>query len=582
MAVKITDRFASQCSVVYSNNYDTCGTITRSSIEYMTPSQLQDLFAPGGLFADLDAWFRTAIEMKACGTRTYGLYDWIMSGSERTKGKSLLSTQKVARNPSLLFPFILGFQESVINTDYWAVTQGQANSAYTALVTGPLTAADLALGAAADRVIRVVSRYGIDMDPKWFVDRDVVHIFSRSGGIAQDGAWKVLASEVSADLTYVDVLLTSQNAGSSSPYASAPTTGVLVAGLNNVSDFEKWCTNRPNYDGRKEVPFWFQTMRRTRCVDQQYREYFQRLNEPGVNEAFKRFGDLTLAQRNAQDEHEYQKRFVNAFFFNKPVSANQTLALWKSLETISTPSGFSIDPGTGGSIREKRANFIGVKEQLLRCDRVRDLQNNPLNFYEFLDENYRIMRARRSQGRQVTDIDWFTNSPYRGQIMSAFMQYYKDQYLNTLHLNIEVGKTNNLGMIWDSFYVKHPSGVRINIMSHEYFDDLRDANKTESQESIGNVLLCLDMGKPGPQGGTIYWSQIASNRKVHTVGDIEKLAQLDKDFACVMEGITKEITLTSETGTAVVECPSNSLWIWNCSDAVPVTTGETVSYVNLY
>src|SRR5437879_2594415 len=42
------------CKVVVSNNYDTHGTITRASIAHLTPSQLEDLFRPSGLFADMD------------------------------------------------------------------------------------------------------------------------------------------------------------------------------------------------------------------------------------------------------------------------------------------------------------------------------------------------------------------------------------------------------------------------------------------------------------------------------------------------------------------------------------------------
>jgi hypothetical protein len=583
MGVKIDERFAAQCSVVFSNNYDTQGSITRSSIDYLTPSQLESLFAPGGLFADLDAWFKTAFEMKACGTRTFGLYDWIMSGSDRTKGKAALNTEKtMGMNPGVMFPFILGKQESVINIDFWAISAGGAQSAYTAGVTGPLTSGDLALAGATDRYVRVVSRYGIDLDAKWFVDRDRVNIFTRQGGFAQMGQWKVMASAVATDLSYVDVLLKSENSGSSTPFWSAPTSGVLLPSVNNVNDFEKWCNNRPNYDGRKRVPFWFQTMRRTRRIDQLYLEYFKRLNQPGVNEAFKEFGDMDLAKRNAQDELNWQKRFCTAFFFNKPIGPNQTLALWENLDDISSATSGQLDTGMGGKVITKRANFIGVYEQLLRCDRVRDLQNQPMNYYEWLDENYRIHRARQTRGKaNAMSIDWYTDSISRALMQSAYVAYLKAEYGSTnVQFPVKLGERNSLGFVWDSFEVKHPAGVQINIISHEFFDDWRDANKTENQESLGIMLLCLDLGK----GGSIYWSQLASNRRVNRVGDLKDLAPIDKDFACVMETLTEEITMTSETGTAVVECPSDNLWIWNMADAVPLTTGKSANpnYTNLY
>jgi hypothetical protein len=579
MSIKISERFAKTCQVVYHNNYDTCGTITRSSIEYLTPSQLESLFTTGGLFADLDAWFKTSIEMKACGTRVNGMYDWIMSGADRSRMKNLINTQKVQKNPSYLFPFILGIQDSVINTQYWYIDTGYANSAYTADVTGPLDAGDKALGAATDRVLRLKSRYGVEMDEKWFLDRDRLFIIGRNGlGITQIGQWKVLASATAADKTYVDVLVKGENAGSTQAYDAAPTSGVVVVGVNNVNDYEKWCSNRQNFDGKKEVPFWWQTMRRTRCVDQLYKEYYARLMSSGVNEAFKRFGDISIAERNKQDEENYQRNFVNAFFFQKPIDANQTVANWKNLDDISTPTGYSIDPGTGGKVVAKRANFIGVWEQLRQCDRIRDLQNNKLNFYEFLDENYRLKRARQSYGQVVKSIDWVTDESYAALLITAYTEYLKKEYGSTnVQFGIDITKTfsNDFGFTWRSMAVKFPAGLEINILTHEFFNDLRDAAKTEGKESAGINLWAIDWS-------TTYWAQLGSNRKVHTTGDIEQLARLDKDFACVMEGLTQEVTLVSESGTVVCQCPNNSTLIVGARDDVPDTNGKSAAAGSTY
>jgi hypothetical protein len=581
MAVKITDRFAEVCSVVTNNSYDTCGTLTRSDVAHLTPALLETMFTSGGLFADLDAWFRTQVEMKACGIKTNGMYEWIMSGADRSMGK-LLNVEKVQKGPGLLYPFILGKQNSVINTDFWAITTGYANSAYTAGVTGPLTAPQKALGVNADRVVRVVNRYGVDLDSKWFVDRDRVHIFTRAaGGAAEDGQWKVLASAVASDASYIDVLLESENSASGSEYATAPTSGVLLPGINNVNDFEQWCNNRPTVDPRKRIPFWVQTWRRTRCIDSEYRKIFARLLE--ANDAFREFGDLDLAERNRQDEELAQRQFVHAFFFNKPISTDQTLSLWQDLEDIETVSGASIDPGTGGKVIAKRANFVGVKEQMIQCDRYRDIANQPLNFYEWLDENYNIMRARKSQGRNVTDIDWFTDSTTATRLWTGFVRYWKNESLDQARFTIEIGKYDKFGhgFQWNSFRVKRPAGININIITHEFFDDMVSAFDAESIGSRGRMLLCLDMGKPGPKGGTIYYAQIAANRKVHTTGQLERLAALDRTFQCVMENVTSEVSLTSETGTVVVECPANSLWMENLADADPILTGRSYPYNDL-
>jgi hypothetical protein len=429
-------------------------------------------------------------------------------------------------------------------------------------------------------VIRVVSRYGVDLDDKWFNPRTVLHIFTKkANGNFENGAWKVLARATAADKTYTDVLVTTQNAGSTTLYETAPTDGVVIIGQNNVNDFESWCQNLPNYDGKKRTPFWIQTMRRTRCVDSEYQKFFTRLMESNVNEAFQEFGDIPMAKRNAQDELEYKKRFCNAFFFNKAISSNQTLANWGSLDAINTTTVSTLDLPTEGKIIGRRANFIGVYEQLKACNRVRDLTGQPLNLLELFDEIYRIKRARESQGRPVTDIDIYTDSVTKANFMQGMLAYYKSLYLDQARFIIELGGSNDLGMVWDSYRVIYPSGVRINIISHEFFDDFRDANKTESQEEIGSMMWILDLGK----GGSIYWSQIASNRKVHTTGELETLSKIDATFACVMENITQQVTMVSETGTAIVECPANSLAVMNIGTGLPVSTAKSApSYVDLY
>jgi hypothetical protein len=565
------------CTVVVANNYDTHGTITRASVAHLTPSQLEDLFRPSGLFADMDAWFKTSFEMKACGTKINGLYDWLMS-SVRQVGK-LVNEEKVDRGPSLLFPYVLARQDSVINADeFWAITGGQANSAYTAGVTGPLTADDKLTGVAGDRVVRVVTRYGFDLNAAWFLSRDRVNIFGKNGaGSFTNGQWRVLASAVDANLSYIDVLLTSENAGSSTPYDTAPTAGVLLAAGNNVNDYEAYCLNRPTLDGRKRVPFWYQTMRRARRVDSEYKKVFARLMES--NEYFRQFGDLPLAERNRQDEMIFQRRWLNSFFFGKAISANQTLANWQSLEAINSVNGSVLNAGQGGKLMAYRANMIGVYEQMRACGRVIDLQNNPLNLYEFLDECYRILRARKSQGRNTSSLDWYTDSTFAANFESAVIAYYRREYGDIVRINIETGG-NELGFHWKSYNFKFPAGVTINIITHEYFDDMVSAFDAESLASSGRVLWCLDMGK----GGTIYPGMIATNKKMRTLGEIEKMAALDPTLACVMESPTEEISLVSETVTAIVECPANSLMIMGIADAIPITTGKSLNptYANLY
>lgn len=603
-ALNISDKFVAACSTVIDTNYDTCGTITQSSIAHLKKEDLNALFTPGGKFADLDAWFQHSLEMKACGTRTYAWYDWIMANADRSMFKSALNPGvKAVKGPDRLFPFIMGRQESVVNRDFWKVNNSILSSAYTintpataigTLTAGPLTSVVIPTtfpGGAGlvGVVLRITNLHGIPLDANWFKDRDVLHVFTLTGGVSQRGNWRVLDAAVNSTLTYIDVLVVSENAASDMPFfnfgtgAASGKTGLIIPGINNVNDYEMWCQNQPNIDPRKMVPFWFQTRRSARCVDDEYLEVYARLMTKGVNEAFRQFGDLDLAERNRQDELEDQHRFVNAFFFQKPISINQTLSLWESLEDINTVAG-SVLPGISGKLKAKRANWVGVKEQLRVCDRVFDLQGNPLNLIEFFDHNYAIYRARKSQGKAVKYIDWYTNTPYREAFHKAMTEYYKDFYGQVLQFNVEVGKETELGMIYDTYRIPKLGSVTINVISDEFFDDWRDENAFLNQETAGNMMLALEIGKPGPNGGTIYYAMLEANRKQFGTAKIEELAKYDATYRCVMETTGLQQTLMSESGMPIVECPRNSTWIENIGPGTPIITGKTLnpSYQNLY
>lgn len=61
---------------------ESCGTISECGIVRLTTEELENLFRPHGMFKDMDAFFKTGFESKACGSpRTAGMYDWLMSDS---------------------------------------------------------------------------------------------------------------------------------------------------------------------------------------------------------------------------------------------------------------------------------------------------------------------------------------------------------------------------------------------------------------------------------------------------------------------------------------------------------------------
>lgn len=571
-----TTPFAAACDVAISNNYDTTGSLTKSSIKGLTPLQVKALFTDGTYWHEMNSMLRTQFEMASCGVRRFGLYDWIMS-SNRPNMSRLLTTMKRDRSSSLIQPFILGRQLSVVNDDYWAITTGFATGAYTPGATGPLSTIS-----GMDRVIRVVAGYGVPLDAKYFLPKHQLYIFNVSvGGSALMGQWSIVEAAVSAGGDYVDIGIVNLNSSGTTTVDQTPLTGVVLVGINNVHDAEKYCYNPVNVNPIKIVPYWYQFRRRMRRVDSEYEKLFKKLQED--NEWYAQFQDLTLADRNRQDELRDQKQLVNSMFFGRPWGIEQRLdgsPFWTSLPDILSLSGASVDPGTGGLLQAKRANMIGIYPQMQACSRVTDMQGQNLNIKTWCETQiYNVYRSRTSQGRPARSIDVYTDSISADQFMMAFINYAKAKVGDIVRINVNAMDGQNVapfamseganewGFQWRSFRLFRPQGVTVNIITHEFFDDILNTftNLTTGQQSSrGRFLLTLDLGK----GGSIYPAVLGSNRKVFTTGELEQLARVDASFACTMENPTIKTTATSEITTMIVECPLHSDWTENFGSIV--------------
>lgn len=542
--------FAAQCDVAIANTYNTVGTLTRASLATLTPTQIKALFSPSSnKWAELDALLRHTIEMKACGIRRSPLYDWIMSSNKRGMG-ALVNIQRTNKGPSLVQPFVLGRQNSVVNMDHWYVTANVAGNAYAGgnLADSP---------GASNRVVTVKSQFATGYVPSAdrFLPGKFLYLIAPNSGAWALAQFKVIQAGVNgSDAVDIELEYLQKTSGEISSLSTS-TSGIVIEGPNNVADVESWCHNNLNFNTTKLVPFWYQTRRMVRSVDSHYKELFSKLMES--NSWYAKFQDIPMAERNRQDEHKDRVEFLNAFFFGTALTANQTLTGWASLPQITSVSGATVDPGTGGKLMHYRANMIGVLPQLQACGQFSDSAGADIEVSSFLETTiYNIHRARKSQGREANEIDTYTSQGSADEFMQAFLAYSKEKLGDILRLNIDEG-TTSLGFPFRRYKLYKPHGVYVNIITDDFFDDIEamaaDA-ATVNSAGLGKFLLPLDLGN----GGSIYPAVLASNRKQFTTGQIEDLAKIDSTFSCAMENPTISRTLTSTTTTAVVECPLNS------------------------
>ena len=574
--------FSQTCAVAVNNTYGTTGTVTRAAIATLSPAEILALFQPvagtPGKWAELDSLLKHQIEMTACGVVRSPLYDWIMSSNKPGQG-ALVSIHRVAKGPSLVQPFILGLQKSVWNQDYWTVKAGLTAVAYNDV--GNL---DKPLGAVTGYVLRLTNVFG-SLHADYFQPRQTLIVINKSGvdGAYQISRFRVVKAATGADPVHVDVEAVFEQAttpfpddeippvpsvGSILPSTATPTDGLVLQGINNVHDAEAWCYNRHNVNLNKLVPFWYQTYRNQRAVDSEYQKVFAHLM--AQNAYYAKFMDLPLAERNRQDERFARVEFMNSFFFGERISNNQTIDSWKTLDQILSATSAAVDVGIGAQLMGYRANMVGVVPQLAACGQVWDLAEQDVPIKTLLETYlYDITRARQSSGRPHGEIDIYTNSVSADEFMQAFIAYSNEKVGGLLQININEGQTP-IGFPYRKFKLYIPAGVTVNVMTDPFFDDMRTAAMMSAATNyFGNYLMILDIGS----GGTIYPAILASNRKVYTVGELDNLARIDNTYSCVMSLPTRTRTLTSQTCTAVVECPYNSLVVVNYKSIVHVAAG---------
>jgi len=555
-----------RCLPAIGNNIAECGAVTLCNVITAESDELTSIFTDGsGNFRDLRALLATQFEIKACGAKVNGLFDFLMS-NKKMLGKRQIKVDLGPGNAEIM-PFVMAKQDSVINTEFWNVRSLSVTaSVYT---------------------IHVNSRASIPLDTSWFVPGMSVYVSARSSaGTALRGAFLVTRSYASSSSGNATIAIeaTAQNntlgaaakaAFSGFTSGSPLTAGVLVRGSANVQDVERWCYNRPSLNPRKHIPFWYETDRYTMCTDQYYQAWFDRLQKG--NEYFRLFGDVDTAQRNKQLGDIWQREWLNKFFWNKPISANQTLSTYRSLDQVTSFSNSTqgLYTASEGRCVGYKANAVGVYEQLAQCGQVFDMQNQRLNLVEIFENLiYPIWRARGDQGIPNDVIEIFTDSLTAQQIQRGMIRYYNNRSEGLARFNIETqkvmsGQMGSLGFNYNEYMLQYPQ-VKIRIVTNNYFDDFANEHNAMGIDSAGRFLWILDFT-------SIYPGIITSNRKVHTVGDLEKLAAVDRDYACVMANPTTEVSLNSLTWTAVVECPATSAIIENF-DVGKVPEAYTAQY----
>lgn len=556
----ISSNIFEKCLPAISTDIARCGSVTLCNVATATGDTLKDIFSDAdGNWRNMHSLLVSDFEIKACGAVTNGLYEFIMANKKDMSHR--INTSKLSGGRLRIEPFVLAKQKTIINNVYFTVADGVASG--------------------GNWQVDVVSQGSIPNDVRWFPIG--LHVFisgKTAGGTGTLTSWKVESAAIVG--ANVRLVLSPENAGSylTAAELTSPVSGVMTRGTVNVNSYEKWCEQIPGLNNNKDIPFFYEETRYTSCWDELYDEY-RKLLVAG-NPMYAKYGDVEAVELNKQIGMDFQRRWTEAFWFQKPISALQNINDYTGLDPINTYNASPLYlPGSEGRCIGLRANATGVIEQLAQCNRVFDLQGNKLDLPEFFVELYNISRVRQQQGTPHGRIDLMTDSFFAGQIHRAMINYYDDQSAGLFRLTMEVGgcKTNQeacLGFRFNVYKLIWPA-IEIAVLSHPYFDDLITAhtNVSSSLDPVGRQIWVIDW--PG-----VYPGIIASDRVVRSTGDVQKLAEIDSGYACVARNPTQKVTINTLSYTVVVECPQANAVFKNMSSLVPEHSVKTSPYTDFY
>ncbi len=540
----ISGNIYQKCLPAIGTNLDTCGAITACDIHRAEADELSAIFTDGdGLWRNMNSLLVADMEIKACGTKVNPWFELLMA-QKRVKKAQVRQHENYGQPRYEIEPFIMADQQSVFNNVYWSFTGGTA--------TG------------SDWRIDVTSPGNVPLDVRWFQAGDRVFLNGTSAtGIVTRTSYVVLSSSIVG--AAIRIQLEAQNA-SFAPAAvvANPTSGFLTNGNANVSDYDNRCAQIPGVNLNNMVEFWVEANRWTLCTSEQHRNWFS--EAVATNKFFAKFGDISVQKLNAQIAEDFQRRFVENFLWEKRLNTSQTLNTWRSLPNITTLTVADLSLYGEGVCVGKRANQVGVYEQLWQCGRIIQMENETLNLKRIFEFFYALCRARKTTSSgDVSTIVTITDRGTRGRIQRAMIRYFDDQYEGLARLNISTNQCSDkggLGFNYDKYCLIDPAGITWHVMSEETFDDFKAQAVASGVPNAGNMLWMLDFNG-------IYPAMVASNRVTNRSGTVQELARVDGNFLCTMKNLTREVTMNSMVWGTVVECPLNSLIIEGFNDEIP-------------
>lgn len=526
---------------------DTCGcAVTKCTLQEVTPETLdsEDWRESG-----LDRVYAQMKEARAVGVQEHTLTDLFLS---RMKPKA---QGKLGENmgQSWVAPYWLEPSPGVINENYFQIESGHAHP----LIANRWHIVVKQSPSAWATDIPALERYFLagHYAAIHFVDANGVgrtirpQIISATNADAGGVHKAEVVIEANETLAGFAALTAAEQA------VFQPTGGALQILGNSVADSQSWCHNKPSNIAWKWRDFWWQTLRNTYCVND---EYIKALNDPHLSEYFKKFRSLPLAQRRRQEQAMAEREFYNTIFWGDKMNELQTVENFRQMTPLYDPADLDCCIGYP-------SNTVGIVAQLAACNRVIDFSGGPLDMDEIMANVMTLARWRgQATGTDITRVEAWTDRATLNNIRFKWIPYIKNMYgFDAINIVYQPGQkmvydlTGRIMFRFDVFTFLN-IGIELAIITDVAFDDYL-LNFPAGHENAGRYFMLLD------------WSDIdIFLAKAKSVNRTNNLA--DDLYKCVIDPIVTRYLLESKTISVAVHDPNRHLIYKNFSTNCPILT----------
>ena len=532
-------------------------TLTATSIRGLTPNEIEGLAVKE---LDLLRVIMGATEAKALGVQESGLAMLLRSTIKNIK--PALNQVKNGEQ-SMVLPYIMRPQKSVINANYFTIEAG---------VVHPTAGAGAIPASAWNLTLNLGSSWlasDVEAIERYFLPGNTIIVLTWDTTTAKNAKTLVFTviSAVNADAGGVRKATVSvypnvsaagwagYNSGQKLVYQ--PTFGVAQTGANSVADREAWCYNQPTNISKKLLVNWMQTTRTSRTVDSEYLKTLDAIMKGKVNDFQRGFVNLSMADQNKQMAMLEEDAFLKTAFYGQKINEFQAPETYDSLPIVydavetTCPKGY-------------KSNALGFFTMLTDCQRVVDLNGNALDLDYIFAQLYYLKRYRESDGDKVQIIDSMTDRLTANVIYDAMSKYYKMKGVETIRFAKVGEKITHDGQTLFNYnlYDIPEVGIQWAVFHDVFFDDqLAAFPATVSGVDFKSRARCL-------------WFLDFSDMTIGIAGTMSvKRKTPDPEtnalYKCVITADTQEINLRSTKWTAMLDRPARHLIIQNFSGACP-------------